>query len=78
VPVAALTGRSRRYQVSQPRAVAVYLSREFTEVSLALLGAALDGRDHSTVLALERRGRALVASSHSKNYKAILKRLNMS
>ncbi len=46
----ALLGPSRLRSVLRPRQVAMYLSRELTGLSRARIGAAFDGRDHTTVL----------------------------
>ena len=45
-----ITGRSRRQKVVKPRQIAVYLARQETNASLPQIGAALGGRDHTTVL----------------------------
>jgi chromosomal replication initiator protein len=45
-----ITGRSRRKEIVRPRHVAMYLARQETEASLPEIGAALGGRDHTTVL----------------------------
>jgi chromosomal replication initiator protein len=46
----ALWGRRRTHSVVQPRQVAMYLLRQFTELSLAEVGAMFGGRDHTTVI----------------------------
>ncbi len=46
----ALCGRRRTHSVVQPRQVAMYLLRQFTELSLAEVGAMFGGRDHTTVI----------------------------
>ncbi|MBU6422723.1 MAG: chromosomal replication initiator protein DnaA [Chloroflexi bacterium] len=50
VPVDQLRGKARDKQIVLPRQVAMYLMREETEAPLLRIGAALGGRDHSTVL----------------------------
>ncbi|HBY97381.1 MAG TPA: chromosomal replication initiator protein DnaA [Chloroflexi bacterium] len=50
VGVEDLRGPSRRKAIAYARQVAMYLSREETDASLAQVGEALGGRDHSTVL----------------------------
>ncbi len=50
VEVEALRGRSRSRAVARPRQIAMYLMREETGASLPQIGAALGGRDHTTVL----------------------------
>jgi len=46
----ALCGRRRTHSVVQPRQIAMYLLRQFTELSLAEVGALFGGRDHTTVI----------------------------
>ena len=46
----ALCGRRRTHSIVVPRQVAMYLLRQFTELSLAEVGAMLGGRDHTTVI----------------------------
>ena len=48
--VAAMRGRSRAKEIVLPRQVAMYLVREETGASLAEIGQALGGRDHTTVM----------------------------
>ncbi len=50
VPADQLRGKARDKQIVLPRQVAMYLMREETEAPLLRIGAALGGRDHSTVL----------------------------
>jgi len=50
VPAEQLRGKARDRQIVLPRQVAMYLMREETEAPLLRIGAALGGRDHSTVL----------------------------
>jgi chromosomal replication initiator protein len=45
-----LRGRGRRHDLLWPRQVAMYLARRLTGLSLARVGAAFGGYDHSTVL----------------------------
>ena len=49
VPVEALVAARRDRQVALPRQVAMFLMREETGASLSEIGAALGGRDHSTI-----------------------------
>jgi len=50
VPTERLLGRDRSHEVALPRQVAMYLLREEINVSLPQIGAALGGRDHTTVM----------------------------
>jgi chromosomal replication initiator protein len=53
----ALCGRRRTQSVALPRQVAMYLLRQFTDLSLSEVGTLLGGRDHTTVIyACERVG----------------------
>jgi len=45
----ALRGKSRRKEVALPRQIAMYLARQEAHASFPQIGAALGGRDHSTV-----------------------------
>ncbi len=45
-----LTGKRRDREVTLPRQIGMYLSREMTDQPLIAIGAAFGGRDHSTVL----------------------------
>lgn len=51
LPVEELTSASRRRELSQPRHIAMYLSRKLTGSSLPEIGRKFGGRDHSSVLA---------------------------
>lgn len=46
----ALRGKRRTRSISFPRQVAIYISREQTDLSLKAIGKAFGGRDHSTIL----------------------------
>jgi len=46
----AMCGRRRTHSVVQPRQIAMYLLRQFTELSLTEVGALFGGRDHTTVI----------------------------
>ncbi len=45
-----LTGPSRKQPLAWSRQIAMYLSRELTDLSLPKIGAAFGGRDHTTVM----------------------------
>jgi chromosomal replication initiator protein len=45
-----LTGRRRSKDIVRPRQIAMYLARQETQASLPEIGAALGGRDHTTVI----------------------------
>ena len=62
IPVQELLGRSRRADALIPRQVAMYLARETTALSLPKIGAALGGRDHTTVLHAWRKVAALAVT----------------
>ena len=48
--VESLLGRDRSQKIAEPRQVAMYLMRKETDASLPQIGAALGGRDHTTVM----------------------------
>jgi chromosomal replication initiator protein len=50
VDIAELTGKKRTRNITLPRQVAVYLTRELTELSLPAIGDAFGGRDHTTIM----------------------------
>lgn len=50
VPLKDLIGKGRTKEIVIPRQIAMYIMREETDRSLADIGAALGGRDHSTVM----------------------------
>jgi chromosomal replication initiator protein len=50
IKVEALFGQRRTRSVALPRQVAMYLLRQFTELSLVDIGRIFGGRDHSTVI----------------------------
>ena len=45
-----ITSASRRREIALPRQIAVYLTRDLTDMSLPQIGTAFGGRDHSTIL----------------------------
>jgi len=45
-----LVGKSRTKEVAEARMVAMYLAREYTNLSLKTIGIYFGGRDHSTVV----------------------------
>jgi chromosomal replication initiator protein len=50
IKLADLLSKNRTRAIARPRQVAMYLSRELTQLSLPEIGAAFGGRDHTTVL----------------------------
>ena len=50
ITVADLTSSSRRREITVPRQIAIYLTREMTAMSLPQIGQAFGNRDHSTIL----------------------------
>ena len=45
-----LKSKKRTRELSYPRHIAMYLSRELTDLSLPKVGEAFGGRDHTTVI----------------------------
>jgi chromosomal replication initiator protein len=50
VPVDRMLSRDRSQEIALPRQIAMYLLREESNISLPQIGAALGGRDHTTVM----------------------------
>lgn len=50
ISMAELVGNKRSQNIVYPRQIAMYLSRELTDLSLPRIGAEFGGRDHTTVL----------------------------
>ena len=50
-----LRSKSRRKAVSHPRSLAMFVARKLTKSAYREIGAYFGGRDHSTVVAAERR-----------------------
>lgn len=77
-----LLGRSRRQEIALARQVAMYLMREETQASLPQIGAALGGRDHTTVmhghakiaglLETDETIRRMIASMRAKLHNGVL------
>ena len=56
---------SRSRVLVTARQIAMYLSRELTDMSLPKIGQHFGGRDHTTVMHAERKIRELMAERHS-------------
>jgi chromosomal replication initiator protein len=65
VTTADLRSSSRRKAVALPRAIAMFLSRKMTNSAYREIGSYFGGRDHSTVVAAERRVTELVSGGES-------------
>jgi chromosomal replication initiator protein len=50
IRVTDITGKRRPGNIAFPRQVAMYLSRQLTDLSLTAIGQAFGGRDHGTVI----------------------------
>lgn len=60
--------KRRTRSISHPRQIAMYLSREMTDLSLPKIGEEFGGRDHTTVIhAYDKISRDIVESSELKN-----------
>ena len=64
-----LCGQRRTQTVALPRQVAMYLMRHFTSLSLAEIGRAFGGRDHSTVLYACRKVGLLIRDDNAMKEK---------
>ncbi|NIA20911.1 MAG: chromosomal replication initiator protein DnaA [Anaerolineaceae bacterium] len=62
IRVADLQSKRRSKSISEPRQIAMYLSRRMTKLSLEEIGGYFGGRDHTTVLHADRKIKELVAS----------------
>src|SRR5205085_2714465 len=61
----AMCGQRRTRSVALPRQVAMYLTRQLTDLSLAEIGRIYGGRDHTTVIyACEKVGQMIRDDSH--------------
>ncbi len=58
-----LRGKQRDRDIAWPRQVAMYLMREETSASLQVIGAALGGRDHTTIMHGWEKVRAEIANN---------------
>ena len=59
----ALQGKGRAWAISHPRMVAMYLARKHTALSYSDIGSHFGGRNHSTVVAAEKKVRQWLASN---------------
>ena len=68
IKVSELKAKKRHKQISYPRQVAMYLSRELTNLTLPAIGEHFGGRDHSTVIhACEKIQKELKKNQNVKN-----------
>ncbi|MDQ3332952.1 MAG: chromosomal replication initiator protein DnaA, partial [Planctomycetota bacterium] len=65
-----LRSAKRSRCVSQPRMLAMYLARKHTQAAFGEIGAHFGGRNHSTVIAADRKMRQLLERSSSWNVAA--------
>jgi chromosomal replication initiator protein len=61
ISLGALRGKRRMQSIVLPRDVAIYLSREYTALSLKEIGKMFGGRDHTTVIHAHNKIRMLLA-----------------
>ncbi|TAL67398.1 MAG: chromosomal replication initiator protein DnaA [Bacteroidetes bacterium] len=50
MPVESLESQSRKHEIALARQMAIYLTKQFTQLSLKSIGAGFSNRDHSTIL----------------------------
>jgi chromosomal replication initiator protein len=62
IDLSIVLGSSRQRAAVLARQIAMYLARELTDASLSEIGAALGGKDHSTVVHAQQRIKALAQS----------------
>jgi chromosomal replication initiator protein len=60
---AEMVGSKRSHNIVFPRQVAMYLSRELTDLSLPKIGSEFGGRDHTTVMHAQDKIRKLMSSN---------------
>ena len=70
IPINTLIGSKRSQYVAHARQVAMYLSREFTNDSLPVIGRAFGNRDHTTVIYAISKVKSLI-SKDSEVYKQV-------
>lgn len=64
-----LEGKKRSREIAHPRQIAMYLTREMTELSLPKIGKAFGGKDHTTVLhAHEKISDEIKVNESTKTY----------
>jgi chromosomal replication initiator protein len=71
VKVTDIKGERRHKAVSQPRQVAMYLTRRYTNLSFPEIGKHFGGRDHSTVMSAVRKVEALRDANDAVVKKAV-------
>ncbi len=64
IPPQALRGKRKIKSISFPRQVAIYISREYTDLSLKDIGKAFGGRDHSTILHDYKKIQSLITNDN--------------
>jgi len=65
IGIVELTGSSRTHALVTARQIAMYLCREFTDLSLPKIGQLFGGRDHTTVMHADRKIRELLRERRS-------------
>jgi chromosomal replication initiator protein len=64
-----LNSKSRERRYSEPRQIAMYLSRKYTKKTLPEIAAAFGGKDHSTVIhAIKKIEKEIHSSAALKKY----------
>lgn len=69
--VAQLKGPRRHREVSYFRAIAIYLIRRYCKLSLPQTGAEMGGRDHTSILAAERKIKKLIEEDDEKTIRVV-------
>ena len=59
---AEIVGSKRSHNIVFPRQIAMYLSRELTDLSLPKIGSEFGGRDHTTVMHAQDKIRKLMSA----------------
>jgi len=75
ITAAVLKGTSRKKEIATARHIAVYLTREMTQMSLPRIGDAFGGRDHTTILNSCDKVTQMLETSQMKSTVADLKKI---
>ena len=72
MPLADLTGRSRKKELVEPRQIAMYLLRDLLGLSYPYIGEKLGKRDHTTVIYSCEKVEKDVNKNHTLNRKIVM------
>ncbi len=75
IPLSELRSKKRRKNIVLPRQVAMYLSRELTNMSFPEIGNAFGGKDHATVIHACRKIETVMAEEDGEELKTAVREL---